>query len=51
MFLSLLLQLFCCFSATFTLDFLISIVNRDKIGFGFLSSPGLVDLGVFDEVN
>ena len=42
------MQLFCCFSATFTLNFLISVIDGDKIG--FLASPGLVDFGIFDEV-
>ncbi len=43
------LQLFCCFSATFTLNFLNSAVN-DGSHIGYLGSPGLVDFGVFDKV-
>ena len=45
-----LLQLFCSFSATFTLNFLNSVVSGRKDRIGFLGSPGLVDFGVFDKV-
>ena len=45
----LLLQLLCCFSATFILDFSISVVNGG-IPFGFLASPGLANFGEFNQV-
>ena len=44
------LQLFCSFCATFTLNLLISVSHGDTFGHIRLGSPGLVDFGTFGSV-
>ena len=44
-------QLFCSFCATFSLNFLMSVSQGNKIGHIQLGSPGLVNFGTFGTVS
>ncbi len=46
-----LVQLFCCFSATFILNMILTVYSGGDLGFLNLGSPGLVDFGVFSRVS